>query len=91
MNIDNTDIRCCILIRGVRSSTTKEMIGIYCEKYGPVNYVRCAISTQGIMRGYNIVFKQEQPVNRFMDDRPHHIDGQSGKLIKIFVKINRFL
>ena len=33
------------------------------------------------MRGYNIVFKQEQSVNRFMDDRPHHIDGQSGKLI----------
>jgi hypothetical protein len=32
------------------------------------------------MRGFDIVFKQEQPVNRFMDDRPHSIDGQSGKV-----------
>ena len=52
------------------------------QKYGQINYSRCAISSQGIMRGYNLVFKQEQSVNRFMDDRPHCIDGQSCKLLK---------
>jgi hypothetical protein len=88
MNIGNTDIRCCILIRGIRSSTTKEIIRIYCQKYGPIKYLRCAISSQGVMRGYNVVFKQEQGVNRFMDDRPHHIDGQSGKSTQIFDKNN---
>ena len=87
MNICDTDIRCCILIRGIRSSTTKEMIVSYCEQFGPVNYSRRAISTQGIMRGYNVVFKQEQAVHRFMDNRPHHIDGQSGKLTNILIKV----
>jgi hypothetical protein len=87
MDISNSDIRCCILIRGTRSSTTKEMINSYCEKYGQINYSRCALSPQGIMRGYNLVFKQEQSVNRFMDDRPHHIDGQSGKLSEFSTKL----
>ncbi len=83
MNIDNTDIRCCILIRGVRSSTTKEMINTYCENYGQIDYSRCAFNPQGIMRGFDVVFKQEQSVNRFMDNRPHRIDGQSGKVSKV--------
>jgi len=86
MDISSNDIRCCVLIRGTRSSTTKEMINIYCEKYGQINYSRCAISPQGIMRGYNVVFNQEQSVNRFMDDRPHHIDGQSSKLFEFIIK-----
>jgi hypothetical protein len=79
MDMSTSDIRCCVLIRGTRSSTTKEMINSYCEKYGQINYSRCAFSPQGIMRGYNVVYKQEQSVNRFMDNRPHHIDGQSGR------------
>jgi hypothetical protein len=83
MDIPPGDIRCCVLIRGTRSSTTKEMIDSYCENYGQINYSRCAFNPQGIMRGFDIVFKQEPPVNRFMDDRPHRIDGQSGKVPKV--------
>ena len=78
MDISTSEIRYCILIRGVRSSTTKEMINNYCEKYGQINYSRCEVNSQGILLGYNLVFKYEQSVNRFMDARPHHIDGQSG-------------
>lgn len=80
MDIANSDIRCCVLIRGTRSSTTKEIVNSYCEKYGQIHYSRCAMSPQGIMRGYNVVFKYEQSVNRFMDARPHHIDGQSSEV-----------
>ncbi|CAF3932756.1 unnamed protein product [Adineta steineri] len=80
MDIPQSDIRSCVLIRGTRSSTTKEMVNSYCETYGQVNYCRIAINPQGIMRGYNVVYKQEHSVNRFMDDRPHRIDGQSVKV-----------
>ena len=79
MDMLTSDIRFCVLIRGTRSSTTREMINSYCEKYGQINYTRCAFSPQGIMRGYDVVYKQEQSVNSFMDNRPHHIDGQSGR------------
>lgn len=79
MEIVASDIRCAISIRGTRSSTTKEMISDYCEKYGKICYFHCAFSPQGIMRGYNVVFHEEQSVNRFMDARPHQIDGQSGR------------
>lgn len=80
MEIPTSDIRCAISIRGIRSSTTKEMISNYCENYGKISYFHGAFSPQGIMRGYNVVFHDEQSVNRFMDARPHQIDGQSGRV-----------
>ena len=82
MKIISSDVRCCVLIRGIRSSTTKEMVNTYAEQYGHINYSHSAISAQGVMRGYNVVFKQEQSVNRFMDNRPHRIDGHSGRVFR---------
>ena len=82
MEIVSSDIRCAISIRGTRSSTTNEMIRDYCTKYGKINYFHCAFNPQGIMCGYNVVFHDEQAVNRFMDTRPHQIDGQSGRSIE---------
>jgi len=75
MNVLSNDTRCCILIRGLRSSTTEENILNYCKKYGQINSSRCAVNSHG----YIVVFKHEQSVNRFMDTRPHRIDKQTGK------------
>ncbi|CAF1250556.1 unnamed protein product [Adineta ricciae] len=80
MRVAPSDVRQCALIRGTRSSTTKEMVCTYCEKYGPISYAQISANPQGVIRGYNVVYKQEQSVNRFMDDRPHQIDGQSVKV-----------